>query len=181
MAEQSNLYGVSAEFDSAEAMLAAAATLRHHGFGVIDTYSALPIPGMAAALGLRDPPLGRIAMGAAVLGGLGCFGMITYATVISYPVNIGGRPVFSWPYYIIPSFAAAMLTAAVLVFAAMLFLDRLPRLNHPVFNIYGIEGVTQDRLFIAVEARSHDFNPEAVEHVLAGLPMRPLRIQRLPR
>ena len=63
----------------------------------------------------------------------------------------------------------------------MLFLDRLPRLNHPAFNIDDIDGVTQDRMFLVVEARSDDFDPAAVEHVLRALPDRPRRIQRVPR
>ena len=116
-----------------------------------------------------------------MLGGVGCFGMIVYSTMIGYPFDIGGRPRFSWPYYLIPSFAIAMMIAAVAVFAVMLFLDRLPRLNHPVFNIDGIEGVTQDRLFLAVEARADDFDAVDVERALFELPLRPLRIQRVPR
>jgi hypothetical protein len=181
MAESSKLYGVSAEFADPEALLAAVTALRERAFGVVDTYTPLPVPGMDAAMGLRDPSLGWIALCAVLATGIGCFGMISYATVAGYPFNIGGRPMMSWPYYIIPSFAAAMLTGAVAVMLAMLFLDRLPRLNHPVFNIDGIDGATQGRLFLAVEARSDDFDPLAVEHFLANLPMRPLRIQRVPR
>lgn len=181
MAEEPKLYGVSAEFPDAEALLAAAAAVTERGFGIVDTFSPLPIPGMAAALRMRGPMLGAVAMAGVLIGGLGCFAMITYATVSAYPFNVAGRPLFSWPYYIIPSFAAATLLGAIAVAVAMLFLDRLPRVNHPVFNIDGIEGVTQGRLFLAVEARSDDFDPEKVEHFLAELPMRPLRIQRVPR
>ncbi len=74
-----------------------------------------------------------------------------------------------------------MLTGAVVLVLAMLFLDRLPRLNHPVFNIDGIEGATRDRLFVAVEARSAAFDPLEVQRFLADLPLRPLRIQVVPR
>ena len=127
------------------------------------------------------PLLGAVALAAVLVGGFGCFAMITFATVADYPLNIGARPVWSWPLYVIPSFAAAMACGAVVVFVAMLLLDRLPRINHPVFEIDGSEGITQDRFFVAVEARSEDFDPDAVEHVLADLRMRPLRIQRVPR
>ncbi len=156
-------------------------SLRERRFGVVDTYSPLPVPGMEQALALRAPPLGWVALAGALLGGLACFGTITFATVADYPFNIAARPLWSWPYYVIPSFAFAMLCGAVLLFVAMLFLDRLPRINHPVFNIDGIEGVTQDRLFIVVEARTDDFDPNAVERALIDLPDRPLRIQRVPR
>ena len=181
MAEDSKLYGVAAEFATQESLLAAVAALRAGRFGVVDACSPLPIPGMDDALALRGPMLGWVALAAVLLGGFGCFAMITFATVADYPFNIGARPVWSWPLYVIPSFAAAMACGAVVVFVSMLFLDRLPRVNHPVFEINGSEGITQDRLFVAVEARSDDFDPDAVEHVLANLAMRPLRIQRLPR
>ncbi|HQT77276.1 MAG TPA: DUF3341 domain-containing protein [Rhodopila sp.] len=179
--DEAKFYGVSAEFATPEALLAAVQDLRQRGMGLLDTFSPLPIPGMGTALGVRGPTLGYIALAAVLLGGFGCFGMIVYATIWGYDFMIAGRPVFSWPYYIVPSFASAMALGAIAVFVGMLFLDRLPRLNHPVFNIDGIEGVTQDRLFLLVEARSDDFDTEAVEEVLAHLPIRPLRIQRVPR
>jgi hypothetical protein len=182
MAEQAaKLYGVSAEFASAEALLAAAVAARAHGYTAVDAFSPLPVPAMDDALQLRPPVLGWVASGGVLLGGVGCFGMILYATVVSYPFAIAGRPLLSWPYYVIPSFAGAMMLGAILLVLAMLFLDRLPRLNHPVFNIDGIEAVTQDRLFLVVEARTEDFDAAAVEDLLARLTLRPLRIQRVPR
>lgn len=183
MSEQkpARFYGVAAEFAAPDALLAAVVRLRERDIGLLDALSPLPIPGMGEALGHRGPTLGAVASAVAALGGAGCFAMIAYATMVGYPFNIGGRPFFSWPSYVIPSFAIAMMTAAVAVFVAMLFLDRLPRLNHPVFNIVGIEGVTQDRLFLVVEAREDDFDADSVERELVALPVRPLHIQRVPR
>jgi hypothetical protein len=181
MAEAPKLYGVAAEFATQEGLLAAVAALRAGRFGVVDAYSPLPVPGMGDALALRGQVLGWITLAAVLLGGFGCFAMINFATVADYPFNIGARPLWSWPLYVIPSFAAAMAGGAVAVFVSMLFLDRLPRINHPVFEIDGIEAVTQDRMFVAVEARSDDFDPNEIERVLAHLPVRPLHIQRVPR
>lgn len=180
MAEDAKLYGVAAEFGTQEGLLAAVAALRAGRFGIVDAYSPLPVPGMDDALALRGPVLGWVTLAAVLVGGFGCFAMITFATVADYPFNIGARPAWSWPLYVIPSFAAAMACGAVVVFVVMLFLDRLPRINHPVFEIDGSERITQDRMFVAVEARSDDFDPNAVERVLADLPTRPLRIQRVP-
>lgn len=181
MPEESALYGVAAEFDTPDALMEALGAVRDRGYGRLDTLSPLPLAGADQALGLRPPLLGRIAFAAVLLGGIGCFGMILYATMASYPFNVAGRPFLSWPYYVIPSFASAMAMGAVIVTAAMLFLDRLPRLHHPVFNIAGIEGVTEDRLFLVVEARSDSFDPAAVERALAALPHRPIRMQRVLR
>jgi hypothetical protein len=182
MSEQNaEFYGVSAEFATPEALAAAVTELRRRNIGLLETFSPLPIPGIDRALGLRGPSLGIAAIAGVLAGGIGCFGMILIATLWAYDFLIAGRPRFSWPYYVIPSFASAMAVGAIFVFLAMLYLCRLPRLNHPVFNIDGIEGVTQDRLFLVVESRAEDFDADAVEHALAGLPIRPLRIQRVPR
>jgi hypothetical protein len=181
MPDSPPLYGIAAEFEGQDGLLAAAEAMRKRGFGVVDTYSSLPIPGMDQALGLRGPVLGWIAAGGAVAGFAATFAMIEYATRIGYPIDIAGRTVVAWPLYIVPSFAMAMLVGAVLVVAAMLFLDRLPRLNHPVFNIEGIEGASQDRLFLTIEARATAFDTEAVQQALADLPIRPLHIQVVPR
>ncbi|PPQ40873.1 DUF3341 domain-containing protein [Rhodopila globiformis] len=181
MSEESEFYGIAAEFAEPDGLLAAVSSLRSRGIGLLDALSPLPISGMDAALGTSGRSLGVAAVAGVLLGGFGCFGMIVIATVVAYPIIVGGRPLLSWPYYVIPSVAAAMLTGAVVLFVVMLFLDRLPRLNHPVFNIDGIQGVTTDRLFLVVEARTSDFDAEAVEHALAELPVRPLRIQRVER
>ena len=122
-------YGVSAEFADPDALVAAADALRKQNFGRLDALSPLPIPGLAAALGMRGPSLGWISMLGVLIGGFGCFGMIVFATVASYPFNIGGRPLLSWPYYVVPSFAAAMLLGALFATVGMLFLNRLPRLT----------------------------------------------------
>ncbi|MBN8901397.1 MAG: hypothetical protein BGO51_11045 [Rhodospirillales bacterium 69-11] len=181
MPENSALYGVAAEFETPEALMAGLEAMRDYPFGRLDALSPLPLAGAGEALGLRAPLLGRIALGSVLLGGFGCFGMILYATMVSYPFNVAGRPIFSWPYYVIPSFATAMAVGAIAVAAGMFFLNRLPRLNHPVFNIDGVQEVTADRLFLVVEARSESFDPHVVERVLADLPRRPIRIQRVPR
>ena len=107
--------------------------------------------------------------------------MAVYATAYDYQFNIGGRPLLSWPYYIVPSFAAGILVAATIVTAAMLALCRLPRLNHPAFNIERFERATQDRFWICVEAGVDRFDADAVEATMATLSQRPLSVQRVPR
>jgi Protein of unknown function (DUF3341) len=175
------LFGVSAEFASAEALVRATNILCSRGLGRVDAYSPLPIAELARVLGLRRPPLTFLALIGAVGGGGLFFWMLVYATAYDYPFNIGGRPPMSWPYFIIPSFSIATLTAGLVVTLLMLFLNRLPRLNHPVFNIEGFERASQDRFFVCVEARDDDFDAAVVERCMAELPDRPLSIQRVPR
>ncbi len=77
-------------------------------------------------------------------------GMCIYATAYDYVFDIGGRPRVSWPAFVVPSLSFALMTGALATYLAMLFLNRLPRLNHPAFNIPDFTRVTQDRYFLTV-------------------------------
>ena len=173
------LWGVAAEFDTAEALIAAIGAVR--GMGRLNAYTPVPLPEAAEAIGMRGSPIYPAAMAGGVLGALAMFGMCTYATMVSYPFDIGGRPLFSWPYYVVPSLSFGALTAALAVVGAFLALSRLPRLNHPSFNIRQFTRASEDRFFMAVEAHDSAFDAGRVEAALASLTMQPRRISRVPR
>ena len=175
------LWGVSAEFDTAEAMLSAIRSLQPCGFGRVDAFSPVPVKGAPEALGLPMQPLYPAAWAAAIVGAVAMFGMCTYATIWGYRFDIGGRPLFSWPAYVVPSLSFGGFLGAAVVYALMLLMSRLPRLNHPAFNIRNFTRVTADRFFVAVEARGDSFDADAIEAVLAALPSRPNAVHRVPR
>lgn len=175
------LWGVSAEFLTAEGMVAAAAALRDSGLGRLDAYSPVPVPGAAEALRLPREPIHPFATGGLLLGGILMMAMCVWQTTSQYVFNIGGRPRFSWPPFVIPSASFSTLTGTLAVLAALLVLNRLPRLNHPAFNIPHFDRSTQDRFFLVVEARDEGFDADAAERALAALPIRPVAISRVPR
>ncbi len=175
------LYGIAAEFDTPDALVAATRALHRRDFGRLDTFTPMPVRGVDAVLDMSGNRMGAIALAGWALGACGFFAMIVYATVYDYRFNIGGRPLLSWPYYIVPSFAAGILVSAVAVTLALGAICRLPRLNHPAFNIEGFESATRDRFWLCVEARDARFDAEAVEDAMAALALRPLSVQRVPR
>ncbi len=176
------LWGVSAEFETAEAMVAALEVLRPHDLGRLDAFSPVPIPEAGEVLRLGRQPIHPYAILGAVIGGLLMFAMCTYATIWGYRFNIGGRPLFSWPAFIVPSVSFAMLCGSVTAYLMLFILNRLPRLNHPAFNIPDFTRVTKDRFFLAVEAQNHrQFDPDLVEQILAGLATPPDRVARVAR
>lgn len=175
------LWGVSAEFDTPEAMLSAIHSLKPRQFGRVDAFSPYPVEGASEALGLKFQPIYPSALAAAIVGAALMFGMCTYATIWGYRFDIGGRPLFSWPAFVIPSISFGGLLGAVVVYALMLLTNRLPRLNHPAFNIDNFTRVTADRFFVAVEARDDEFDADAIAAVFAALPSRPNAIHRVPR
>ena len=175
------LWGVSAEFETADAMVAALRTLRGHDLGRLDSFSPVPVAEAASVLDLQRRPIRSFAFAGALLGAPAMFGMCTYATVWSYRFNVGNRPQFAWPAFVVPSFSFAMLAGTVFAVVALLVRSRLPRLNHPAFNIPDFGRATSDRFFVAVEAQDENFDPDRVERVLAGLAQQPRRISRVER
>lgn len=179
--EDAPLWAVSAEFATPGALLAAVRAVHALPHARIDTYSPVPVPGVTEALGVRGGSMRRYAVSGGALGGVLMMGMCLYATGYDYVFDIGGRPRFSWPAYMVPTMSFAVLMAASAVVLLLLILNRLPTLNHPSFNIPGFDRASQDRFFVAVESRGHGFDPAEAERRLARLATRPIAVHRVPR
>ncbi len=175
------LWGVSAEFRTPGAMVAAIERLQGQNLGRLDAYSPVPIPEAAATLRQPTHSIPPFAIAGVLIGGAAMMGMCLYATGYDYVFNVGGRPRFSWPSFVVPTVSFAMLLGTLAVVFALFLYNRLPRLNHPAFNIPNFTRSTQDRFFLAVEAQGEDFDPVAVERALTALADRPSRIDRVPR
>ncbi len=176
------LYGVSAEFASPDAVLVAAHALRKLKLGKLDILSPVPIAGAIEAIGVAPRAIPQaMAVGACALGFAAMMGMCIYATAYDYVFDIGGRPLISWQAFMVPSVSFATLLGAAVVFFNMTFLNRLPLLNHPAFNIPGIGRVTQDRFFLTIEPVRDGFDVGAVERALSRLSPKPLAVHRVPR
>ncbi len=175
------LWGVSAEFTSGVAVCDALRALRNRGLGRLDAYSPVPIPEAAELAGLSSRSLVPFVMLAAGLGGAAMFAMCAGATIYGYRFNIGGRPLFSWPAFIVPTVSFGVLVGALWAVGLLLNASRLPRLNHPSFNIPNFTRATDDRFFVAVQSENDSFDPDRVEAALAGLASPPVEVHRVPR
>lgn len=175
------IHAVAAEFDNGDALMAGVHALRGRDLGRLDAMSPVPIAGMGEALGMSSSSLSLVAVGASLAGFVAMMGMCIYATAADYVFNIGGRPLVSWPAFVVPSVSFSLMAGAVATGLAMLFLNRLPRLNHPAFNIPDFTRVTQDRYFLTVSEDGGDLDLDAIEAALDGLSDRPVRVTRVPR
>jgi hypothetical protein len=121
-------------------------------FELVDAFTPFPIEGMAELLGNTSTRL-RVYM---FLGGVAvaaaAYGIEGWSAVFSYPINSGGRPLNSWPAFMLFPFAVAIFGAAFTGLVALLLQTGLPRLHHPLFDINGFERATQDRFMLALEA-----------------------------
>ena len=170
-------YGLMAEFATHEELVRAAEKSYEHGFRKMDGYAPFPVEGLAQALGKRTR-LPLIVLIGGIVGGLSAYFMEWEANVISYPINIGGRPLNSWPAFIPITFELTVLGAALAAFFFSLGLSGLPTPYHPVFNVPEFERASQDRFFLCIETRDALFDPSDTRDFLLSL--KPLSIAEVP-
>src|SRR5436190_6493814 len=160
-ADQSpTLYGLMAEFDNPTDLVRAAEQARLAGYREMDAYSPIPIEELNEALGLRRTRLPRLVFLGGLLGGLGGYSLEYWTQAIAYPLNIGGRPLHSWPQFIPVTFETTVLGAALTAFVGMWALNKLPMPYHPVFNVKAFERASTDRFFLTIEANDPRFDRE---------------------
>lgn len=146
------IYGVMAEFDSPTALVNAARAAREKGYRKIDAYSPFPIEELSDALHLHKNRLPLIVLAGGIVGGLLGYLLQYYVTVSYFPINIAGRPLHSWPAYIIITFETTILFAALSAVLGLLGLCGLPMPYHPAFNVPRFALATRNRFFLCIEA-----------------------------
>ncbi len=171
------LYGVIAEFEHPEELLDAAEKARDAGFKRMDAYAPFPVEGLSEAMGFRDVWVPIIMFLGGVAGCATGFGLLTWATMIEYPLNIGGRPLFGWPSFIPITFEVTVLFASLSGIIGMFALNKLPQPYHAVFNAPNFEAASGDRFFLCIEAKDSNFDRNATRQFLEDT--KPLRVSEV--
>jgi hypothetical protein len=173
------LYGLLAEFDNPQALLAAVRRARAEGYTRLEAYSPFPVHGLAGALGKLPSRLPLLTLLGGVLGAISGYALQYWSSVINYPLNIGGRPYHSWPAFFPVMFELAVLGAALFSVLGMLALNGLPMPYHPVFNVPEFKLASRNRFFLSVQSRDPKFDRRATRDFLATL--KPYAIHEVPR
>jgi hypothetical protein len=166
MQAKAPLYGLMAEYNAPEALLEATQRAYAAGYRRMDAYSPFPVEGLADALGFTRPQLPLLVLGGGIVGAIGGYMLQYYTSVITYPLNIGGRPFHSWPAFIPVTFETTILVAAVTAVLGMLALNGLPRPHHPVFNVERFERASSDQFFLCIESEDMHFDYEDTKQFL---------------
>ena len=160
------IHGLMAEFDDVQQLIEAARRTREAGYRDYDAYTPIPVEELAEVMHAHDTRLPWLVLVGGILGGLGGYALQYWTSVIDYPINVGGRPLHSWPAFIPPTFETTILGAALFCVLGMLALNGLPMPYHPVFNVPRFALSSRDRFFLCIEARDPIFHPEATRRFL---------------
>lgn len=167
--KEAEIYGVVAEFDSAEAVLDAASKAHEAGYRTMDAYSPVPVHGLDEALGRKRSILPLLVFGGGIFGACAGFGMQVWMNAIDYPWNVGGRPALSWPAFIPVTFECTILFAALTTVVGMFALNGLPRPHHPIFNTPNFDRSAIDHYFLCIEAADDQFDEAGVTDFLQAM------------
>jgi hypothetical protein len=163
------LYGLMAEFPGPHEIVAAARLVTEKGYRRVDGYTPYPMEDLSDALELPRSVLPKLVLGGGILGCLLGYGLEYWSSVIAYPLNVGGRPLHSWPSFIVPAFETTILFAAGTAVLGMLALNGLPQPYHPVFNVAAFAKASRDGFFLGIEATDPKFDRAETRRFLESL------------
>ncbi len=162
-------YGLMAEFDSADEIVAAARRTHAAGYKDIDAYSPFPVEELWEAIGFHRNRVATVVLIGGILGLMTGYGLQYWVANIAYPINVGGRPLHSWPSFIIVTFELTILFSVLAAVFGMLALNGLPMPYHPVFNVERFSRATQDKFFLVIFSSDAKYNPQDTRTFLQGL------------
>lgn len=175
---QPEVWGMVAEFDNADDLIAAARAAKTQGYTILDGHSPYPLGEVADELGFPRSEIGAIMFIGGLVGACSGFLMLTWVSAFDYPLNVGGKPYFSWPMFVPITWELLVLTASMTGLFGLLALCGLPQPYHPLFNVPQFARASQDRFFLSIEAKDPKFDLAGTRTFLNSL--NPLSVEEVP-
>ena len=172
------VYGLLAEFDTADGLIDATRAAAKEGYTRMDGYSPYAVGEVADALGFPRSEIGAVMFIGGLCGATFGFLMQYYLNGIDYPINVGGKPMFSWPQFAPITWELLVLTASLSGVIGLFVLCGLPQPNHPLFNVPQFARATRDRFFLCIEATDPNFDLTSTRDFLDTL--KPLSVAEVP-
>ena len=172
------IYGLMAEFDDVNSAITAAQSAYSAGYRKMDAYAPFPVEELSEAIGFHRNGVALICLVGGLLGCTGAFVLQWWINNVSYPINIGGRPLNSWPSFIIVTFEMTILFSGLSAVFGMLALNGLPMPYHPVFNVPRFEAASRDKFFLVIFSSDKHYDGIRTRKFLEGL--NPVSVAEVP-
>src|SRR5215471_4037588 len=169
MNKEAPIYGLLAEFESPDELVEAVRRARAAGYRKMDAYTPFPVEHLAEEFGFHRSALPLVVLIGGLVGCAGGFLLQYWISVVDYPLNIGGRPLNSWPMFIPVTFELTILVAALTAVLGLLALNGLPMPYHPVFNVERFQLATRNRFFLCIESVDPKFHQETTRRFRESL------------
>ena len=169
MAATPKSYGLIAEFLTPADAMHAAEKVRDAGFRKWDVFTPFPVHGMDQAMGIKNSKVGYIAFAGGVTGYTSGMLMIWWMNAADYPIMIGGKPMFSPFGAFPPCYELTILLGAFGSLFGMMFLNRLPRLHHPLLKHRRFALASHDRFFIVIETADPKYSETETRKLLESM------------
>jgi ActD protein len=163
------VFGLMAEFDNVNDAVIAARRTYAAGYRKLDAYSPFPVEELSEAIGFHKNGVALVCLVGGLLGCTAAYVLQWWINTISYPINIGGRPLHSWPSFVIVTFEMTILFSGLSAVFGMLALNGLPMPYHPVFNVPRFELASKDRFFLVIFSSDRNYDPIGTREFLEGL------------
>jgi hypothetical protein len=172
------VFGLMAEFDNVNDAIIAARRTYAAGYRKLDAYSPFPVEELSEAIGFHKNGVALVCLIGGLLGCTAAYTLQWWINTISYPINIGGRPLHSWPSFVIVTFEMTILFSGLSAGFGMLALNGLPMPYHPVFNVPRFELASKDRFFLVIFSSDRNYDPIRTRQFLEG--MNPISVAEVP-
>jgi hypothetical protein len=169
MTRPAECFGLLAEFVEPDELVVAAARVYGEGYRDFEAYAPMPVEGLPDAVGFPRSRMPLIVLIGGIVGCVAGYGMQYYLSVINYPLNIGGRPLNSWPSWIPVIFELTVLIAALAAVLGMLAMNGLPRPHHPLFAVPQFNRASQDRFFLCIRCTDKLYHERTTREFLERL------------
>ncbi|MCC6147276.1 MAG: DUF3341 domain-containing protein [Anaerolineaceae bacterium] len=168
--DSTEIFGILARFPDPETLIVASRRATEAGYCNLDAYTPFPVAGLADAMRLKPSKLPLAVLAGGIIGGALGYFMQYYAAAIDMPLNIGGRPLNSWPAFIPIAFEVTILLAALGGILGLFVVTRFPQPYHPVFNVKDFQKHgSQDGFYLGIEASDPKFDLTQTRKFLENL------------
>lgn len=126
--------GIAGIWSDEHKVVAAAHKCRESGLTKFDAITPYPVHGMEKAIGIKRSSIPYVTFVAGAIGLISGLLLTWWTSAVNWPINVGGKPLFSLPAFIPIMFELTILFAALSSVVALFYHCKLPQIDPPVID-----------------------------------------------